>query len=119
MSHAKNHRCILLLQVSIALKDVNDEAPVFTSPNVTFVTENSPVNTVLLAVKAVDRDEGRNSYVEYILNNEKSTFTLGPVDGLLRLTGPIDREIRQNYTLKVRTFMLFSFLYDLKYYAMA
>ena len=98
--------------MSIVLKDVNDEAPVFASPNVTFVTENSPVNTVLLAVKAIDKDEGRNSYVEYILNNEKSTFTLGPVDGLLRVTGPIDREITQNYTLKVRISMPFSVLND-------
>lgn len=84
------------------LKDVNNKFPIFTSPNETLLMENSPLNTVVLVVKAVDADEGRNAYVEYILNNEKSTFALGPVDGLLRVNGIIDRESTQNYSLEVR-----------------
>lgn len=63
--------------------------------------ENAPLNSVIHTVKAVDEDEGRNGYVEYALNNEKGTFSLGAVDGLLRVIGNIDREIKSNYTLKI------------------
>jgi len=88
-------------QVAIILKDVNDEEPKFISANETFVGENSPPNTLVMVVKALDMDEGRNSYVEYVLQNEKSTFNLGSADGLLRVVGNIDRETRSNYTLQV------------------
>jgi len=55
-----------------------------------------------MAIKAIDRDEGRNGYVEYSLRDAGNLpFTLGPVDGLLRVSGPLDREQRSNYTLEV------------------
>ena len=89
-------------QVTIILRDVNDMAPEFTTPNETVVSENTPVNTVVMAVKATDRDEGRNSYVEYFLSSvEDNKFSLGSIDGLLRISGPLDREERANYTLVV------------------
>lgn len=93
-----------LFQVTILLKDVNDMAPEFITPNETTVAENIPINTVVMAIKAVDKDEGRNGYIEYSLSNDPVTngvFTLGPVDGLLRVGGKIDREMTSNYTLVV------------------
>lgn len=87
------------------LKDVNDMSPEFITPNETSVMENIPVNTVVLAVKAVDKDEGRNSYIEYSLSPDPAVtgvFSLGPVDGLLRVTGRLDRETRANYTLEIK-----------------
>lgn len=55
-----------------------------------------------MAVKAIDRDEGRNGYIEYMLNQEPSIpFTLGSVDGLLRVSGRIDRELRASFMLTV------------------
>ncbi|TMW50753.1 hypothetical protein DOY81_004167, partial [Sarcophaga bullata] len=88
--------------VTIILKDVNDEAPVFVSSNVTEILENIPLNTVVMVVKAVDRDEGKNGYIEYILDGETSVpFTLGPVDGLLRVSGKLDREMKTSYMLNV------------------
>lgn len=91
------------LQVTIILKDVNDEAPKFVTPNEASVSENIPINTVMMAVKAIDRDEGRNGYIEYILESNSSSvpFTLGSVDGLLRVSGWLDRETKANYTLTV------------------
>jgi len=93
------------VQVTIVLKDVNDLSPEFITPNETSVPENIPVNTVVMAVKALDRDEGRNSYIEYTLSATEpglgSVFSLGPVDGLLRVSGRLDRETRANYTLEV------------------
>ncbi|XP_023311979.1 cadherin-related tumor suppressor, partial [Anoplophora glabripennis] len=92
------------VQVTIILKDVNDMSPEFITPNETSVAENIPINTVVMAIKAVDKDEGRNGYIEYSLSNDPLTngvFSLGPVDGLLRVAGRIDREAKNNYTLLV------------------
>lgn len=80
-------------------------SPEFITPNETSVLENIPVNTVVLAVKAIDKDEGRNSYIEYSLTPDPTVagiFSLGSVDGLLRVSGKLDRETRANYTLEVK-----------------
>ena len=87
--------------MTIVLLDVNDLAPEFISPNQTTIIENASLNTVVMAIKAVDRDEGRNGYVEYSLEENGLPFTLGAVDGLLRVSGPLDREYKSNYTLKI------------------
>lgn len=84
------------------LLDVNDVAPEFISPNHTTIMENTPTNTVVMAIKAVDRDETRNGQVAYILeDNNKLPFSLGAVDGLLRVSGALDREKKPNYTMEV------------------
>lgn len=55
-----------------------------------------------MVVKAVDRDEGKNGYIEYVLEGETNMpFTLGPVDGLLRVSGKLDRESQISYMLNV------------------
>ncbi|XP_035916489.1 cadherin-related tumor suppressor [Anopheles stephensi] len=92
------------VQVTIVLKDINDLAPEFVTPNETSVAENIPINTVIMAIKAIDRDEGRNGYVEYLLENQGSAtspFTIGQADGLLRVSAQLDRETKSNYELKV------------------
>lgn len=79
-------------------------SPEFVTLNETSVAENIPPNTVVMAIKAVDKDEGRNGYIEYFLASDSSfnrVFTLGAVDGLLRVSGNIDRELRSNYSLLV------------------
>ena len=85
----------------MVLLDVNDMSPEFISPTKISIIENAPSNTVVMAIKAVDRDEGRNGYVEYSLEDTTLPFTVGPVDGLLRVSGSLDRELRSNYTLEV------------------
>lgn len=90
-------------QVTISLIDVNNQSPEFVTSNLTSILENSPSNAVVTAVKAIDRDEGRNGHVEYslLVDLDDQPFTLGPVDGVLRVAGPLDREQRSNYTLRV------------------
>ena len=94
-----------MMQVTIILKDVNDMAPEFVTFNETSVMENVPINTVVMAIKAIDKDEGRNSYIEYSLAPvQDGCFSLGPVDGLLRVAALLDRENRSNYTLHVTAY---------------
>lgn len=75
-------------------------APEFISSKSTTVSENITPNTVIMSVKAIDKDEGRNGYIEYTLvDDTNGVFALGSVDGLLRVAGRIDRELRANYSL--------------------
>ncbi|KAG7305888.1 hypothetical protein JYU34_008433 [Plutella xylostella] len=92
------------VQVTIQLKDVNDMAPEFITSNVTTISENIPLNTAIMTIKAVDKDEGRNGYVEYFMLPDPEVnglFSLGNVDGILRATGKLDRELKSNYTISV------------------
>ncbi|KAL4715527.1 hypothetical protein ACJJTC_009153 [Scirpophaga incertulas] len=92
------------VQVTIQLKDVNDMAPEFITPNITSVSENIPLNTVVMTIKAIDKDEGRNGYVEYFMTPDpeiNGLFSLGNVDGILRATGKLDRELISNYAIIV------------------
>ncbi|KAG6455040.1 hypothetical protein O3G_MSEX009016 [Manduca sexta] len=92
------------VQVTIQLKDINDMAPEFITPNVTTVSENIPLNTVVMTIKAIDKDEGRNGYVEYFMTPDPEIngyFSLGNVDGILRATGKLDRELISSYVITV------------------
>ncbi|XP_055990500.1 protocadherin Fat 4 [Sorex fumeus] len=86
-------------QVSIILLDVNDNPPAFLSARLTFVPENTPVDTVVYRAQAADPDSGPNSYVEYTLRPSDAPFSVGTIDGQVRLTGQLDREQVSNYTL--------------------
>ncbi|XP_064546558.1 cadherin-related tumor suppressor [Drosophila montana] len=112
LSHQKQERLSSTVQVTILIKDVNDEAPVFVSANETSVMENVAINTVVFTVKAIDNDEGRNGYIDYFLNDtrelidgngsaEPLPFTLNPTDGILRVADLLDRELRLNYVLNI------------------
>lgn len=87
-------------QVSIILLDVNDCPPTFTSQKRTYIQENTPVDTVVFTAHAIDADSGPNSYVEYSLKSPfGNKFSIGTIDGDVRLVGELDREEMSNYTL--------------------
>lgn len=89
-------------QVSIILLDVNDNPPSFISPKLTYIPENTPIDTIVFKAQATDPDSGPNSYIEYnLLNPLRNKFSIGTIDGEVRLTGELDREIVSNYTLTV------------------
>ncbi|KAM4622047.1 protocadherin Fat 4 [Polymixia lowei] len=89
-------------QVSIILLDVNDCPPNFTSQKMTYIQENTPVDTVIFTAKATDADSGPNSYVEYSLKGPfGNKFSINTIDGDVRLVGELDREELSNYTLTV------------------
>ncbi|KAI1238644.1 hypothetical protein IHE44_0013382 [Lamprotornis superbus] len=89
-------------QVSIILLDVNDSPPSFISPRLTYVPESTPIDTVVFKAQATDADSGPNSYIEYsLLPPLGNKFSIGTIDGEVRLTGELDREAVANYTLTV------------------
>ncbi|XP_057402717.1 protocadherin Fat 4 isoform X2 [Balaenoptera acutorostrata] len=89
-------------QVSIILLDVNDNPPTFLSPKLTYIPENTPIDTIVFKAQATDPDSGPNSYIEYtLLNPSGNKFSIGTIDGEVRLTGELDREEVSNYTLTV------------------
>lgn len=93
--------------VSVAIQDVNDNAPIFNS-NMSSVrlsaTENESIGTVLHRFEAQDADSGRNARLAFTLLNctEPCPFSLHSTSGLLRLQLPLDREQTSDYALKVR-----------------
>ncbi|XP_050300468.1 cadherin-related tumor suppressor isoform X2 [Anthonomus grandis grandis] len=99
-AYSPEKRLSSTVQVTVIIKDVNDMAPEFITPNETTVMENIAKNTMVMAIKALDKDEGRNGYIEYSLS-PNPVFSLGSVDGVLRVSGNIDRELRNNYTIMV------------------
>ena len=89
-------------QVSIILKDTNDNAPEFKSPNHITVMENTPSGTSVAKLFATDQDEGRNGYIEYRLTGgSRSLFTIDAVDGILKVKRTLDRESTDQYTIVV------------------
>ncbi|EDO25673.1 predicted protein, partial [Nematostella vectensis] len=89
-------------RVVINVTDVNDQPPEFTSASVAHVSENSRVGDVVLTVIAVDADEGSNGDVVYSLGLDiGAPFSLGSKDGVLRVSGSMDREKKANYSIRV------------------
>ncbi|XP_058048914.1 protocadherin Fat 4 isoform X2 [Ahaetulla prasina] len=89
-------------QVSIILLDVNDNPPSFISPKLTYIPENTPIDTIIFKAQATDPDSGPNSYIEYnLLNPSGNKFSIGTIDGEVRLIGELDRETVSNYTLTI------------------
>ena len=88
--------------VQIAVNDINDERPVFEPVPVLHVPENSAANTPIATIRAFDRDIGKNSEVEYILeDSQMGKFSIGRIDGVLRCVASLDREQKSEYSLVV------------------
>lgn len=96
------YRYTSTVEVSIILLDVNDNPPRFTSPKLTYVQENTPTDTIVFRAQATDPDSGPNCYVQYsLLSSLGNKFSIGNIDGEVRLTGELDREDISNYTLTI------------------
>uniref|UniRef100_T1KXU3 Cadherin domain-containing protein n=2 Tax=Tetranychus urticae TaxID=32264 RepID=T1KXU3_TETUR len=96
--------------VAIKVKDVNDNDPVFDrrTPTILRIPENLGPDSLVYGFKADDADGVPNNYVRYDLENGNPSgngdfpFAIGPINGLLRLTGRLDRETTDTYSLIVR-----------------
>ena len=87
--------------VRITVEDENDNAPVFSLTHDTLqVSEDLPQNTAVAEYRATDADVGTNANIEYSLSPDNIPFTLS-MTGTLSLTGPIDFETRQSYSVTI------------------
>ncbi|XP_034037720.1 protocadherin alpha-4-like [Thalassophryne amazonica] len=76
--------------ISIKVSDVNDNAPRFSEPlfNI-YVSENSPVGSVIKTVAAVDADFGQNSHVTYSVLKSNNVLPLSTMINVNSDTGEI------------------------------
>lgn len=88
--------------MTITIKDVNDCSPHWITPNTTAIMENVDIGSIVTVLKAVDNDEDKNGFVEYWINSgDEKAFTIGSIDGLLRVASPLDRETKSAYQLEI------------------
>uniref|UniRef100_A0A8C2IZQ9 Protocadherin-16 n=1 Tax=Cyprinus carpio TaxID=7962 RepID=A0A8C2IZQ9_CYPCA len=91
--------------VSVKVLDINDNAPVFSSPEYhAQVTENSPLGTALIYVSAYDPDLGANGTITYniISGNNRGLIRVDPATGVLEVNGTLDYEEDSKFTLTVQ-----------------
>ncbi|NXF99816.1 PCDGH protein, partial [Sakesphorus luctuosus] len=92
------------VQVRVNVTDANDNPPVFSkSVYEARVTENLPVGSLVLQVRATDADAGLNGQVSYSLGNVpigiRALFTVDSESGEIRTTGPLDFEETNKFIL--------------------
>ncbi|XP_030643540.1 protocadherin Fat 1a isoform X2 [Chanos chanos] len=96
------------VDVSIQVKDVNDNRPLFESdPYEAVVVENLPGGTPVIQVKATDLDSGTNGQVAYSLDSNQESgeivelFSINSETGWVTTLKELDREKRNKYTISV------------------
>lgn len=94
-----------MLRLLVSVDDINDNAPVFSSNLYrATVNENATVGTsVTDDVFATDVDAGTNGQVRYTITggNQERTFTIDDRSGLITLSGSLNFENIQTYSLVV------------------
>ncbi|XP_078081055.1 protocadherin-23 [Mustelus asterias] len=101
-----------VVTVEILVKDVNDHTPVFPREKVQLnISELTPIGTTFQLDEAWDPDTGKFSTQGYaITQGNPGIFQLQSENGVhslrldLVLNGPLDREIRDFYSLTVQAF---------------
>lgn len=79
--------------VTVAVNDVNDNAPVFASAKSVSIPEDAALHSVVMAVHAKDEDTGSNGEVSYYLEaTPGEKFSIGLTSGEIYLEEPLDRE---------------------------
>uniref|UniRef100_A0A7N6BPP7 Protocadherin-16 n=1 Tax=Anabas testudineus TaxID=64144 RepID=A0A7N6BPP7_ANATE len=89
--------------VEVTVLDINDHSPQFQSSSYTAdVSEDVPIGSLVLEVKATDLDHGPNSQVLYFLSRgAKSMFIIDEKTGRIITAAPLDRERTASYTFEV------------------
>lgn len=88
--------------VVVTVQDKNDNPPRFTRLFSVNVTENAEVGTFVIQVTSSDRDIGQNANATYsFTENPGGKFYIDPVSGNVTVASAIDRELNDEYLLKV------------------
>ncbi|XP_061581350.1 protocadherin gamma-A4-like isoform X45 [Cololabis saira] len=93
--------------IHVTVLDANDNAPVF-SQDIYKVSlpENSPVDTLVVTVRASDADEGVNGDVTYdfshVTEDVRTIFSIDNKGGDIRIIGDVDYETTSLYEIRVK-----------------
>ena len=90
--------------VVVSVNDIDDNAPIFTqAPSRVSVQENLGIGIEVTQYIATDRDIGDNAAINYIITSGGSglPFQLNIQTGVLSVSGNIDYEAQQSYTITV------------------
>ena len=93
--------------IHITVLDANDNAPVFSQGVYTVsLSENSPIDTVVVSVSATDVDEGGNGEIIYVFGHmsaeDRTLFALDRKTGDIKVIGYLDYEESSTHELRVQ-----------------
>lgn len=78
--------------VTITLRDVNDNTPVFNASSFSFsIAEDTTTGTTIATLTAADADQGTNSELTYSLSGT-AMFSIDPLTGAVFVSQTLDRE---------------------------
>ncbi|XP_060110214.1 protocadherin gamma-A8-like [Heteronotia binoei] len=94
-------------QIHVIVLDANDNAPVFSQPIYeATVMENIPKGSTIVAVRAVDLDEGINGEIKYTFQTPRKrnsqTFLLNSTTGEITVGGNVDYEESSLYEFEIQ-----------------
>uniref|UniRef100_A0A665VQF4 Cadherin domain-containing protein n=1 Tax=Echeneis naucrates TaxID=173247 RepID=A0A665VQF4_ECHNA len=89
--------------VTIVVLDRNDNVPRFSQIFFTEVAEDAPVGYTVIHVTATDDDASPNSFINYSKFDQSDNlpFNIDFTTGYITVKRPLDREMQDNYVLKV------------------
>lgn len=88
--------------VLVTVLDKNDNPPRFTRLFSVNVTENAEIDSFVIRVTSSDLDIGTNANATYsFVENPGEKFTINPISGNVTVARPLDRELQDEYILKV------------------
>lgn len=89
--------------ILVSVLDKNDNPPRFTRLFSVNVTENSEIGAFVIRITSSDLDIDQNANVTYsFTENPGDKFTIDPISGNVMVAGHLDREVQDEYLLKVR-----------------
>ena len=91
-----------LVNVTIRLKDINDNYPAFPDEDYRFIfQEGQPPGPIGPAVMATDADSGDNATIKYVLLNYLDLFSVNDTTGVVSTREVVDREEKDSYIIRI------------------
>uniref|UniRef100_A0A9J7XUG0 FAT atypical cadherin 2 n=1 Tax=Cyprinus carpio carpio TaxID=630221 RepID=A0A9J7XUG0_CYPCA len=88
--------------LAVNVLDANENPPLFSQPRyVVNIPENTEVDKSIFKVNAIDLDSGDNGAFKYSLLTFTDLFKIDEVTGVVKVTGPLDRETFSRYDLTI------------------
>ena len=90
--------------VSVDITAVNEHTPVFSGSYSETISENTPLQTIILTIQATDADTGIHGQIRYsvVSGNIGNKFHVNENTGNITVVDTLDRETQASYSLTVR-----------------